>query len=170
MPTLVKRKEIMLYLDTKPNDSVNSPSWGLYGKKSTTATYTYNPSSTSETYITDDNATVTLDSYNITIDGNMKCYFGDAIYDFINNMRYNLATGTDAITQALLIDKYDKNSDGSFKAQTLNCTISVESYGGDGGVTPNITFTIGLNGDPTQGSVTFAGEIPTFTPKTNVSL
>lgn len=164
MPALVKRKEIMLYLDTKPNDSVSSPTWGLYGKKSTTATYTYNPSSTSETYITDDNATVTLDSYNVTIDGNMKCYFGDAIYDFINGLRYNLAIGSDAITKALLIDKYDKSSDNSFKAQTFDCTISIESYGGDGGVTPNITFTIGLNGDPTQGSVTFTGETPTFTP------
>lgn len=164
MPTLVKRKEIMLYLNTKPSEV--TPEWGLYGKKSTSATYTYNPNSTSETYITDDNATVTLDSYNVTIDGNMKCYFGDAIYDFINGLRYNLATGSDAVTKALLIDKYDKSGeDNSFKAQTFDCTISIESYGGDGGVTPNITFTIGLNGDPTQGSVTFAGEVPTFTEK-----
>lgn len=164
MPTLVKRKEIMLYLNTKTSEV--TPEWGLYGKKSTTATYTYNPNSTSETYITDDNATVTLDSYNVTIDGDMKCYFGDAIYDFINGLRYNLSTGSDAVTKALLIDKYDKSSsDDSFKAQTFDCTISIESYGGDGGVTPNITFTIGLNGDPTQGSVTFAGEVPTFTEK-----
>ena len=162
MPTLVKRKEIMLYLNTTPTNE--SETWGLYGKKSTTATYTYNPNSTSETYITDDNATVTLDSYNVTIDGDMKCYFGDAIYDFINGLRYNLSTGSDAVTKALLIDKYDKSSsDDSFKAQVFEATISIESYGGDGGVTPNITFTIGLNGDPTQGSVTFAGDVPTFT-------
>lgn len=164
MSQLVKRKEIMLYLDTTPSEKTSN--WGLYGKKSTTATYTYNPNSTSETYITDDNATVTLDSYNVTIDGNMKCYFGDAIYDYINGLRYNLATGSDAVTKALLIDKYDKDTTGnSFKAQVFNCTISVESYGGDGGVTPSITFTIGLNGDPTQGSVTFTGEVPTFTEK-----
>ena len=164
MPTLVKRKEIMLYLDTTPTKE--NETWGLHGKKSTTATYSYNPNSTSETYITDDNATVTLDSYNVTIDGNMKCYHGDAIYDYINGLRYNMATGSDAETKALLIDKYDKDTTGnSFKAQVFNCTISVESYGGDGGVTPSITFTIGLNGDPTQGSVTFTGETPTFTEK-----
>ena len=164
MPTLVKRKEIMLYLNTKPTEE--SEVWGLYGKKSTTATYTYNPNSTSETYITDDNATNTLDSYSVTIDGNMKCYFGDAIYDFIDNLRYNLATGSDAVTKALLIDKYDKNSvDSSFRAQVFEATISIESYGGDGGVTPSITFTIGLNGDPIQGSVTFTGETPTFVEK-----
>lgn len=162
MPILVKRKEIMLYLDTKPNEGSN-PTWGLYGKKSTTATYTYNPNSSEETYITEDNATVTLNSYNVTIDGDMKCYFGDAIYDYINTLRYKLATGDDACTTALLIDKYDKDSDNnSFKAQTFKATISIESYGGDGGEIPNITFTINLNGDPTQGSVTFTGETPTF--------
>lgn len=164
MPTLVKRKEIVLFLDTTPTDETET--WGLYGNKSTSATYTYNPSSTSETYIVDENATVTLDSYNITIDGNMKCYHGDAIYDFINGLRYNLATGDSAKTTALLVDKYDFTGDGesaSFKAQTFECTISVESYGGEGGVTPTITFTIGLNGTPKNGTVTFSGNVPNFT-------
>ena len=171
MPTLVKRKEIMLYLDTTP--SSNSESWKLYGKKSTSATYSYNPETTSETYIVDDNATVTLDSYNVTIDGNMKCYFGDEVYDFVNGLRYNLATGTEAVTKALLVDKYDASTVGgntTFKAQVFEATISVESYGGDGGVTPNITFSIGLNGTPKQGSVTFTGDVPTFTEASNVSL
>ena len=111
----------MLYYNTTPGQETKT--WKLYGKKTVSCSYDYNPSSTSETYITDDNATVTLDSYNVTIDGNMKCYFGDAIYDFINGLRYNLAIGSDAITKALLIDKYDKSSDNSFKAQTFDCTI-----------------------------------------------
>ena len=160
MPTLVKRKDIMLYLDTTPNGDAET--WGLYGNKSTSATYTYNPVTTNETYIVDDNATVTLDSSNISIDGNMKCYAGDAIYDYINELRYNVAVGTDAITKALLIDKYSPAGDGSFKAQVFECTISIGSYGGEGGVTPTITFTIGLNGTPKQGSVTFDGKVPTF--------
>lgn len=164
MPSLVKRKDIVLFLNTTPK--AETESWGLYGKKSTSATYSYNPSSTSETYIIDDNATVTLDSYNITIDGDMKCYFGDEVYDFINSLRYNLAIGEDAKTQALLIDKYDVEGEGSsatFKAQVFEATISVESYGGEGGVTPTITFTIGLNGTPKKGTVTFAGNVPSFT-------
>ena len=166
MAQLVKRKEIMLYLDTTP--SAGNRTYGLYGKKSTTATYTYNPETTNETYITDDNATVTIDSYNVTIDGNMKCYAGDAIYDYINGLRYNLATGSDAVTTVLLIDKYDAVSAGVFKAQTFEATISIESYGGDGGQTPTITFSIGLNGNPTNGTVTFAGETPTFAPSVSL--
>lgn len=164
MPTLVKRKQIMLYINTATTGT--NEEWKLYGKKSVTATYSYNPNSTSETYITDDNATVTLDSYNITIDGSMKCYYGDAVYDYINKLRYNLATGSDATTKVLLVDRYiPGDTDSSFQAQTFESTVSIEGYGGDGGVVPDITFTIGLNGDPTQGSVTFAGEVPTFTEK-----
>ena len=64
MPTLVKRKEIMLYLNTKPSEV--TPEWGLYGKKSTSATYTYNPNSTSETYITDEAKKIS-EEYNISI-------------------------------------------------------------------------------------------------------
>jgi len=165
MPQLVKRKDIVLYLNTTPK-AINE-TWGLYGRKTTSSTYSYNPSTTSETYIVDDNATVTLDSYNVSVDGNMKCYFGDTLYDYINGLRYNLATGNDAVTKALLIDKYDKTGD-AFKAQVFEATISIESYGGDGGETPTITFNIGLNGTPTNGTVTFVGETPTFSPNTSL--
>lgn len=158
-PKLIKRKDIVLFLDTMPD----SETWGLYGKKSTTATYTYNPSTTSETYIVDDNATVTIDSYNVSIDGNMKCYYGDAIYDYINKIRYYLAVGDEAKTKALLVDKYDTEDGTTFKAQVFECTIAISGYGGDGGVTPTITFTINLNGTPKNGTVTMAGKVPTFT-------
>ena len=160
MATLVKRKDIVLFINTAKDTA--DPTWSLYGNKSTSATYSYNPSSTSETYIVDDNATVTLDAYNVSIDGNMKCYHGDAVYDFINELRYNLAVGDDAKCQVLLIDKYDLGEDNSAKAQVFDATISIESYGGDGGVTPTITFTIGLNGTPKNGTATFAGNVPTF--------
>lgn len=166
MPRLVKRKEIMLYINTTPKGE--NETWGLYGKKSTTATYTYNGSTTSETYIVDDNATVTLDSYNVTIDGNMKCYFGDAVYDFIDELRYNLAVGDDAVTDVLLIDKYKTVSENTFRAQVFKATITIDTNGGDGGVTPTITFTIGLNGTPKQGSATITDGVPTFTESTSL--
>ena len=163
MARLIPRKEIMLYLDTTPSEV--SKSYALYGKKSVTATYSYNANTTEETYITDSNATVTVNSYNISIDGNMKCYYGDAIYDMINEMRYNLAVGDDAKTTALLVDKYDVTNN-KFKAQEFEATISIEGYGGDGGEIANITFNIGLNGNPTNGTATInsSGQV-TFTPE-----
>lgn len=163
MATLVKRKEIMLYYNTTPGQETKT--WKLYGKKTVSCSYDYNPSSTSETYITDDNATTILDAYAVSIPGDMKCYYGDAVFDYINQLRYNLAVGSDAEGEVLLIDRYIKvgQDTNAFQAEVFKSTTMINNYGGDGGKIPNITFTTSLNGDPEKGSVTFTGEEPTFT-------
>ena len=160
MGTLVKRPEIMAFLDKTPSSSY---SWKLVGNGMTTGSYSYEANETSETYIVDDNATTTIDSYALSFDGEMKCIFGDDVYDYINGLRFNLATGSDAETHLLLIDKYDEMSTGKFRAQVFNCSISISSYGGDGGATPTISFKVSANGTPKKGYVTFAGSVPTFT-------
>lgn len=154
----------MAFLNIEPSGS--SESWALVGNGMTTGSYTYEATETSETYIVNENATTTVDSYAVSLDGEMKCIYGDQVYDYINGLRYNLATATDAETTVLLIDKYDVDDDGSFKAQKFNCSISISSYGGDGGTTPTIGFKINVNGDPVQGTATIASGVPTFTEAT----
>ena len=154
----------MAFLNIEPAGS--SESWALVGNGMTTGSYTYEATETSETYIVDENATTTVDSYALSLDGEMKCIFGDEVFDFINNLRRKLATGTDAETSVLLIDKYDVNDSGAFKAQKFACSISISSYGGDGGATPTIGFKINVNGDPVNGTVTIAEGVPTFTEDT----
>lgn len=161
MSTLVKRSQIVAWLNTKPS-TPETPTWGLVGNGMTTGAYKYDAAETSETYIVNDSATTTVDSYTISLDGEMKCLFGDEVYDFINGLRYKLAVGEDAVTQVLLVDKYDVTTD-KYKAQKFNCSISVSNYGGDGGKTPTISFKINVNGDPTNGTVTIAAGVPTFT-------
>lgn len=161
MSKLVKRTEIIAYLDVSPSSA--SEKWGLIGNKTTTLSYSYSPQKTTEQSVVDDVASTTLDGYQLAINGEMKCFYGDDVYDFINDLRYNMAIGDSAVTKVLLIDKYDEEG-SSFKAQTFECTVSVEEYGGDGGETPTISYNIDVNGNPTQGSVTFAGKVPTFTP------
>lgn len=154
----------MAFLNIEPSGS--SESWALVGNGMTTGSYTYEATETSETYIINENATTTVDSYAVSLDGEMKCIYGDQVYDYINGLRYNLATGTDAVTKVLLIDKYDVDDDGAFKAQKFDCSISISSYGGDGGATPSIGFKINVNGDPVQGTATIASGVPTFTEAT----
>lgn len=161
MASIVKRTDIVAFLNTTP--SAVSESWGLVGNKTTTLSYSYNPQTSTEQYVVDDVASSTLDGYQLAINGEMKCYFGDAVYDFINGLRYDMAIGDKAVTKVLLIDKYDKTG-SAFKAQVFECTVSVNEYGGDGGETPTISYNINVNGNPTQGSVTFADKTPTFTP------
>lgn len=151
----------MAFLNTKPKETTEN--WGLVGNGMTSGSYTYEAQESNETYIVNDNATTIIDSYAVSIDGEMKCISGDAVYDYINSLRYTLATGTDAETDVLLIDKYDKDTDGAFKAQKFKCSISISSYGGDGGATPTIGFKINVNGDPINGKVTITSGVPTFT-------
>lgn len=164
MSRLVKRPEIVAWLNTTPAESTET--WGLVGNGMTSGSYSYEASETSETYIVDDNATTTIDNYNVSLDGEMKCLFGDEVYDYINGLRYNLAVGSDAVSQVLLVDKYDVNEDGAYKAQKFNCSVSVSSYGGDGGTTPTIGFRINVNGTPENGTVTLSSGTPTFVKAT----
>lgn len=151
----------MAFLNVTPK--AQTEKLALVGNGMTSGSYSYEANETNETYIVNDNATTTVDSYAVSLDGEMKCIFGDDVYDYINDLRYNLATGTDAETTVLLIDKYDVNEAGAFKAQKFACSISISSYGGDGGATPTIGFKINVNGDPIKGTVTMTAGKPVFT-------
>ena len=156
----------MTFLNVTP--SAQAESFNIVGNGMTSGAYAYDASETSETYIVNDNATTTVDNYTIALDSEMKCIYGDGVYDYINGLRYALATGSDAETTVLLVDKYDV-SGNAFKAQKFNCSISIKSYGGDGGVTPTIGFKINVNGDPTNGTVTINDSgVPTFTASGSV--
>jgi len=154
----------MAFLNVTPKEQ--SEKLALVGNGMTSGSYSYEASETSETYIINDNATTIIDNYAVSLDGEMKCIYGDEVYDYINGLRYDLATGTDAETTVTLIDKYDVNTDGAFKAQKFACSISISSYGGDGGATPTIGFKINVNGDPTNGTVTMTNGKPVFTEVT----
>lgn len=159
----VKRSEIVGFLNTTPSSA--SEKWDLFGNGVTSASYAYNPQNTTETWIVNDNATTTLDSYQFAIDGEQSCLFGDPVYDFINKLRYDMAVGDDAKSQVLLVDKYDYDDEGGttkYKAQKFDCVISINEYGGDGGATPKISYNIAVNGDPINGSVTISNGVPTF--------
>lgn len=157
-----KRKEIMAFLNVTPKETTKS--YKIVGNGMTSGSYSYEASETSETYIVDDVATTIIESYALSIDGEMKCNYGEPVYDFINELRRKMATGTDAETDILLIDKYDGNETSGFQAQEGKCAISISSYGGDGGVTPTIGFKISVNGNLTNGTAKFNGDIPAFTP------
>ena len=164
----VKRSDIVGFLDTSKASSIDSATWKIFGNGVTTASYSYNPSTTSETWIVEDNARNTLDSYALSIDGEQSCLYGDDVFDFINGLRYSMSVGDDAITNLLLVDKYDYEGSGAgrtYKAQVFSCTIQIESYGGDGGAKPTISYTIGVNGDATNGTVTITDGVPAFTPE-----
>lgn len=155
--TKVTRDQIASYLNVTPK---SDPSWKIIGVGITDYSISFNPQNTTEKWIIHRNATTTLDSYQIQGDVTQKCYKGDDVYDYINDLRRKASIGDENNTQVIDIDLYDE-SEGKYKATKYDCVISVSSYGG--GDDAEIEYTISYNGDPTLGYVTIsAGEI-TFT-------
>ena len=164
MATLIKRSQIQAFLNTAGKGK--EPTYKIVGNYMPTGAYDYNPQTTTETYIVNDNATSTLDSYQIAFDGEMKCAKGDAVFDYIDGLRYNVAVGDDAVSEVVLVDTYEqKGSSGGFRAQKFACTVSVNSFGGDGGQIATISFNIAVNGNPVQGTATISAGTCTFTPE-----
>ena len=160
MATLLKRSQIQAFLNTAGKSG--EPTYKIVGNYMPSGSYEYNPQTTTETYIVNDNATSTLDSYQF--DGEMKCAKGDAVFDYIDGLRYNVAVGDDAVSEVVLVDTYEqKGSSGGYRAQKFACTVSVNSFGGDGGQTPTISFNIAVNGDPVKGTATISAGTCTFT-------
>jgi len=167
MAELVKRTNIATFLDTTPSSSATL---SLVGMGITDYGQDYNANVTTEKYIIDDNATNTLDSYNISASASQTCYYGDAVYDFVNSLRRRAAVGDDVKTHVYDVDKYDFTGEGAnkqFAATKYDCAVVINSYAK--GERPAIEYTIYYNGTPTLGTVTISDQgVATFTPVTSL--
>lgn len=158
----VTREQIASYLNTTPG---TNETWSIIGVGVTDYGQSFNPQVTTEKWIINKNATSSLDSYQIQGDVSQKCYFGDAVYDYVNNLRRTAGVGNAVETQILDIDLYDstgENTATKYKATKYDCAVVVTSYAT--GETPVIEYSIYYNGDPKVGTVTIADGKPTFTP------
>lgn len=157
----VKRSEFAAFMNTA-NSAATSPTWSRMGKGFTSQTVSYNAVTTSETYIHEDNATNTIDSYAPTMDAPLTAFAGEPIFDFVDRIRQERATGVDAETDVLLIYIYDNTGD-AYEAEKQRVSIQIDDFGGEGGGSTVLNFTINFVGDPERGTVTIADGVPTFT-------
>ena len=142
----IKRSQVAAFLNT---GTVSSPTWTLMGKGITGQTIAYNPQTTTETYIHEDSATTSLDSYQVNISTPQTCYAGETIFDFVDAMRQARAIGDDAATELLLIYLY---TESPYKAEKNNVIVQIDDFGGDGGKPVVINYTLNANGDPALGT------------------
>lgn len=153
----ITRDQFATYLNTTPSEETEN--WALLGIGITGYGVAYNPQVTTEKWIIHKAATSSLDSYQRQGDVSQKCYKGDPVFEYINDIRRKCGIGADVQTQVLDIDKYDSTVEGTFKATKSDVIIAVTNYMAEDAV---IEYTIYYNGDPVQGTVTFADEKPTF--------
>lgn len=161
----INRDEWVDFLDITPK--VETPSWAIIGVGITNKSTDYNAEKTEEKWIIHRNKNVTVDSYGPSSGVEQTAYKGDKVFEFVDNIRYRLLTGTDAQTHLLEVDKYsvtEEETNPKYRARMWDVTIEISSNGGD---SAKVNYNIDYSGDPTFGTVTFAKGVPTFTPETS---
>jgi hypothetical protein len=158
----IKRSLFATFLNT---GTTGTESWARMGKGITSQSISYNPNVTTEQYIDEDNAYSSVDSYAPSLDGTQTCYKGDPVFEYIDGLRQERAVGAKLETEVLFVYMYAGES-GAFKAEKNKCVIQLGEYGGDGGGNVTMTYTIGLNGDPTIGTASVTGGTVKFTAGT----
>lgn len=106
--------------------SITVTDWNRMGKGIVTLPLSYGTKSTTETWVSEDNATTTVDGYEIAVDVEHVAMKGEPVFDYVDNIRKGLLTGSDCETEALVLPIYD------FPKQTMDWKVrhrnSVQRY------------------------------------------
>jgi len=158
--TKVKRSQIKHFLNTTPSTTAT---YSLLGTGVAEYGIGYNANVMSEQWIINDTATNTIESYNKSGSVSQTCYYGDAVYNYINDIRRNNYVGDDAKTDIIDIDVYDAVG-STYKATKCDCVIEITNYAG--GSEPKIEYVIHYSGEQDVGTATITLGVPTFTETT----
>ena len=155
----IKRSKFASFLNV---GTVAAPEWGLIGNGVTSMTVAYNPQTSDETYIHEDSGTKDVTGYAPTSAVPMTAHKGDPVFDFVDKLRRTRAVLDEARTEICLVYLYD-GEDGSnaYPAEKNTCSIQIDDFGGEGGGSNVINFTINFVGDAVEG--TFDPTTATFT-------
>ena len=164
----ITKDKVAIYLDT--SKSITSASWAPDWNrvaKSTIFDLAFNPQSTTEDYIAYETAIEEISGYQPEIQQEIAMYRGDPIYDFIENLVYDLQVG-DALripTLLLFPPQLAENGklEGEIRAwQFKEARLLLSNFNT---VEGKITFTIKLGGNIDRGTVAVADGIPVFSEK-----
>ena len=148
--TKVKRSKLAIFLDTSGGEE--TAEWALIGNGVTEQTIAYNPTTSDEVYIHQDSGTVDVESYKPNIPTPMTAIKGDSVFDYVDGLRKTRAIGADARTKICIVYLYETETTGAYPAEQNDCSIQIDDFGGAGGESATINFTINLIGDAVVGT------------------
>lgn len=156
----VKRSKFAAFLNTGAGEAV----WSLIGNGVTSLTVAYNPQTSDETYIHQDSGTKDVTGYAPTSAVPMTAHKGDPVFDYVDALRKKRAVLDEARAEICLVYLYEEAQEGAYPAEKNTCSIQIDDFGGEGGGSNVINFTINFVGDAVEG--TFNPETKKFTEKT----
>lgn len=157
----ITKNKVIPFLDI--SDSANqggtwTPIWKRIDK-STIFDLSFNPQSTTEDYIAYETAIEEISGYQPELPQEIALYRGNAVYDYVERLCYNLEVG-DALRIPFLL-AWAPDADGSIRGwQVKECRLLLSNYNSVDG---KVSFTLKIGGDIERGTVTINDGAPTFT-------
>lgn len=161
-PKKVKRSQFAVFLNTAP---ASTASYAILGLGVNAGDWETGKKVEKETFIHEDTARTDVGGEEGSMSITQKAYAGDPVFDFIDDLRISHASGSDCETDILKVYYYKTSGSGNstYVAEKQPVAIEVGKFGGAGGETVALDYTIHSNGDPIPGTVTLSNGVPTFT-------
>ena len=163
----IKRPLIAHFLDVGETfGEYSAATWARLGKNVTEASTDYGAQTETEQDIISESATTEITGYQPTMSVSQQCTKGDEVFEYVNQKRRGRATLGSSHSWLLNIDMWDstgESPDITYKAEVQEVSVQVDTYGGAGGETPTLEFTLNYVGDPIPGTVKITTGKPTFT-------
>lgn len=154
----VNRSQFLTYIDTTPSGM--SRTWAILGVGITDYGISYNPQVDTEKWIIEDNARNDHTSNQKQGSVEQKIYKGDPCFEFANAGRDKLNYATNILD----IDRWNGNGSSYPAKMTAGKLVVTETMGENA----TLSYDLYYDGDAVEGTVTFAGNVPTFTPTTSL--
>lgn len=148
MTEKVKRSLFRSFLNV---GTIESPDWGLIGAGVNSGSISYNPKVEEVTYIHEDNATVTVESYAPKFPLETIAIAGDDVFDFVDALRKSRRVMSFAETEVANVWVYRTPISGYYEAEKQACSVQMDAFGGDGGTSTKLAYTVNFMGEPTLG-------------------
>lgn len=155
----VKKFQIALFLNL---GTTQEPKYTRI-KKSTELTLNFDPQTEDYDYIADESPTTDLERYAPKIEGlPLTMYKGEPDFEGLWNFAYNLKTGGDSVTDALLVYMFDEDAKktGQWKAWKAECAVVIKQMNAVDGT---LEFDLPFRGTVQRGTVSKTEDIPVFT-------
>lgn len=148
MTSKIKRSLIKTFLRT---GSVGTPAWKLIGDGVVSGKINYNPKTVEETYISEDSATIYLDSYAPTLPIEATAKSGDDVFEYIDALRKGRSVLASSETDIVNVWLYQKQGYEIYPAEKQAVSIQIDDFGGEGGQASKVNYTVNFIGDPIVG-------------------
>lgn len=147
----IKRSLFALFLNTAPG-TAETATYALMGKGITSQKVDYNPETSTETYVSDDSATTDVESYAPSVSTQQTAIVGDPVFDFVDGLRNDRAVLEAAQTDLVMVNLYGTATVEAYPAEKNTVSIQVDDFGGDGGKSVEINYTVNMIGNPVKGT------------------